>query len=186
MVEPNDDLISRLRASSQSAPTRQERAAADARRRRRRVIIAVAVGGAVAIGVGTVAGVALLSGADPTAAPTPTATAVPSDDAAPVGPPEIALVGGDLLANPPEGVTLTIPGNTVIAATEVGERDGYTAYGLVGDSNQVCLLVEHEGTSTGDCATYQEFAQGGVTVDRVDWQVRWWADGRLEWIGLAP
>ncbi len=180
-----ESTLDRLRASYRSAPTHEERRVLRELQRRRRTRIGVIVGAAVlVVAVGTVAGFILLPHATPEAGSTSTPTATPAPPADEAGPPEITLVGGDLLAEPPAGVSITIPGNVVIAATKVGEQSGYTAYGLVGDANKVCLLVEHDGVSTGDCVTYEEFEQGGVTLDRVDWHVRWWADGRIEWVGI--
>jgi hypothetical protein len=129
----------------------------------------------------------------PTSSRTPTAppsvvaapTDVPTSSAIPIAdgvPPQIVLVEGDLIANPPE-FPLWSHDSTILAATGLGERQGYSAIGYVTDADQVCIYMYTDNGGHGDCSTtYAEFNANGATLEHNGWQIHWWADGRVEWI----
>jgi hypothetical protein len=155
--------------------------------------------GAMAVVVGVAAVLAfLILLTEPTSvprpaanSPTPSRSATPNPSATPDPgpPPAIVLVEGDLLVNPPaDGRSighLSRSGGEIVAATGLGEREGHYATGLVGSENEVCIYLAQadDGTAGGSCASYAVFEQFGLRIDDGMWQVRWWADGRVEWTG---
>jgi hypothetical protein len=154
--------------------------------------------GATAVVVGIATVLALLVGLaersateEPRAAaltPTPVLTPTPAatEDFGP--PPTIVIVDGDLVANPPtDGRSIGQVGHNggeIIQATGLGERYGYYFTGTVGSENRVCLnIYSVDGeTGSGVCDSYAHFQESGLMFDHGSWQIRWWADGRVDWV----
>ena len=103
---------------------------------------------------------------------------------------QIEQVGTDLLANPPDQRTSDVinliaePGKP-LAATDLGERGGYSALGVLTDSGKVCLrLAPATGSSMIGCVTDSGFLRGGITIDHGAWQIQWLPDGTVVWDGI--
>ncbi len=78
---------------------------------------------------------------------------------------------------------------TVADVAYLGRRDIWYAFGLMSEQGDVCLWVNvadpeaNPGISgAGTCATYIDFTQQGLVIDKGEWEVRWSADGTAMWI----
>ena len=152
----------------------------------RRLIALVAI---VTIGVLAIAGWSLLRPIDVETAGPPSSSA-----AAPTAPPTNSdaptvvwiPVGEDLIANPPAGDP--IPGlvapDKALAATALGERSGWTAFGILTTKQDVCMMLRNAEGGTGKCLPYADFVASGLTIDRGSWDVHWAHDGTVTWSGI--
>jgi hypothetical protein len=71
----------------------------------------------------------------------------------------------------------------------LGRRDIWYAFGLMSEHGDVCLWVNvadpvaDPGISgAGTCAPYADFTEQGLAIEKGGWEVRWTADGTVEWI----
>ena len=99
---------------------------------------------------------------------------------------EFVQVGEDLVANPPDPpIDSYASPDSIVEATLLGVNAGNVAYGMLTTGGNICIAIrvlEESGVgSTSDCVTIEEFTDQGITLDRGRWNVRWTADGTVEW-----
>lgn len=70
-----------------------------------------------------------------------------------------------------------------LVAIPLGEHDGFTAYGVLTESQTVCVHLSNGLEGTGACSTLADFPTTGVDVDRGFWGVIWNPDGSVSWYG---
>lgn len=95
-------------------------------------------------------------------------------------------VGEDLVANPPDPpIDSYASPDSIVEATLLGDNAGNVAYGMLTTGGTICIAVrvlEESGLgSTSDCIPVEEFTERGIDLDRGRWNVRWTADGTVEW-----
>lgn len=151
-------------------------------RSRRPVLIAVGVGLTLALGAGIVA-LLLTREFEPPATSRPVALA----------PSRVSDFPGDredeniLLDPEQQDMVLRLKGmfapERLLVAIPLGEHDGSTAYGVLTESQNVCVHFSSRGVGSATCSTLAEFPTTGVDVDRGFWGVIWNPDGSVSWYG---
>lgn len=161
-------------------------------RRHRLIILATALG---AVGILSVAAALALPAVlrpAPATTPAPVASATPHETGGPTTPlaeQHLVQVGENLIANPPADeyalLRIAVPDRPV-EATFLGTFGDMQAVGVLTDTGRVCMewfdLALGEGRTV--CTDYDAFLENGLVVDRGAAEVRWGADGTVEWVGF--